>query len=205
MIARGVLSAMESLEIAIPVIVRIQGTNGKLGMQMVRPHLNLTHSEIANSGFKNIHAEENLYDAVQRTVKLAKRLEQERRNNKEGSMKRSMSKNERSSHLKGSPFPDVYTLIHTSSAFRTRRGRIRPAVLTFAIEGQGNRRVRLTRPWKIGDPPLNIRRLSISEAKRLNGGMKGFAKRKEKAERFQQYMRDMEKGLIGPTEAFFKE
>ena len=35
MIAKGILAAMEALHIHVPVVARIQGTNGKLGMQMV--------------------------------------------------------------------------------------------------------------------------------------------------------------------------
>jgi hypothetical protein len=35
-IAKGILSAMEELRVSVPVVTRIQGTNGKLGMQMVR-------------------------------------------------------------------------------------------------------------------------------------------------------------------------
>lgn len=38
MIAEGILSAMETLKIQIPVVVRIQGSNGVLGMQMVFLH-----------------------------------------------------------------------------------------------------------------------------------------------------------------------
>jgi succinyl-CoA synthetase beta subunit len=35
MIAKGILSAMKELPVPVPVVVRIQGTNGKLGMQIV--------------------------------------------------------------------------------------------------------------------------------------------------------------------------
>ena len=38
MIAEGILSAMEALKIRVPVVVRIQGTNSALGMQMVFLH-----------------------------------------------------------------------------------------------------------------------------------------------------------------------
>jgi len=33
--AKGILSAMEELHVPVPVVARIQGTNGQLGMQMV--------------------------------------------------------------------------------------------------------------------------------------------------------------------------
>jgi succinyl-CoA synthetase beta subunit len=35
MIAMGIISAMKDLEITLPVVARIQGTNGALGMKMV--------------------------------------------------------------------------------------------------------------------------------------------------------------------------
>jgi len=35
MIATGILSAMKDLEVSLPVVARIQGTNGSLGMKMV--------------------------------------------------------------------------------------------------------------------------------------------------------------------------
>lgn len=35
MIAKGILSAMEELHVPVPVVARIQGTNGQLGMKMV--------------------------------------------------------------------------------------------------------------------------------------------------------------------------
>ena len=35
MIAEGILAAMDSLRIIIPVVARVQGTNGALGMKMV--------------------------------------------------------------------------------------------------------------------------------------------------------------------------
>jgi succinyl-CoA synthetase beta subunit len=38
MIATGILQAMDTLNITIPVVARIQGTNGSLGMQMVSLH-----------------------------------------------------------------------------------------------------------------------------------------------------------------------
>lgn len=37
MIATGIISAMKDLEIGLPVVARIQGTNGALGMKMVIP------------------------------------------------------------------------------------------------------------------------------------------------------------------------
>jgi succinyl-CoA synthetase beta subunit len=41
MIAKGILFAVKDLNIAIPVGARIQGTNGKLGMEMVLSTSNL--------------------------------------------------------------------------------------------------------------------------------------------------------------------
>jgi succinyl-CoA synthetase beta subunit len=35
MIATGILSAMNDLEVSLPVVARIQGTNGSVGMKMV--------------------------------------------------------------------------------------------------------------------------------------------------------------------------
>lgn len=107
---------------------------------------------------------------------------------------------------KGSPFPNVYTLIHTSPAFRTKSGRIRPAVMTFAIKGERNRRVRLTRPWQPGDPSLNKPIISIGKAKKLlRDGLHGFLKAQEKVDRIKTNFKDVEKGLQGPSAAFFKE
>jgi succinyl-CoA synthetase beta subunit len=39
MIATGIISAMKDLKINLPVVARIQGTNGALGMKMVIPPL----------------------------------------------------------------------------------------------------------------------------------------------------------------------
>jgi len=35
MIATGILTAMKDLQLTLPVVARIQGTNGSLGMKMV--------------------------------------------------------------------------------------------------------------------------------------------------------------------------
>jgi hypothetical protein len=108
--------------------------------------------------------------------------------------------------MKGSPFPNVYTLIHTSPAFRTKRGRIRPAVMTFAIEGQRNRRVRLTSPWKPGDPLLEKPVISIGKAKKLlRGGLPGYLKRQENVDRVNMNLKEVQRGLQGPSAAFFDE
>ena len=106
----------------------------------------------------------------------------------------------------GAPFPDVYKLIHTSPAFRTKCGNIRPAVLTYAIKGQGNRRVRLTRPWKKNDPPLDRPQITIGEAERLTqNGLKRLLQKREKRTRFQENLRGVELRVDGPTSTFFKE
>ena len=78
--------------------------------------------------------------------------------------------------------------------------------MTFAIKGQRNRRVRLTRPWQPGDPWLNKPIISIGKAKRLlRDGLHGFLERQEKVERLKTNLRDLERGLEGPSKAFFRE
>jgi hypothetical protein len=106
------------------------------------------------------------------------------------------------------PFPDVYTLIHTSPAFRTNNGRIRPAVETYALKGQGNRRVRLARPYRRGDPPLDIPRISAGKAKTLleQNRLVLYLKEREKlvAERIAM-RKGIDARVEGPGAAFFNE
>lgn len=106
------------------------------------------------------------------------------------------------------PFPDVYTLIHTSPAFRTSNGRIRPAVETYALKGQGNRRVRLTRPYRRGDPPLDMPRISAGKAKRLleQNRLVLYLKEREKLVAQRMSMRrGIDTRVEGPGAAFFNE
>jgi hypothetical protein len=78
--------------------------------------------------------------------------------------------------------------------------------MTFAIKGQGNRRVRLTRPWKPGDFPLDVSILSLGRAKKmLREGLHGYEKRKGKVEELRKSFRDVSKSIDSPTVAFFKE
>jgi hypothetical protein len=100
-----------------------------------------------------------------------------------------------------SPFPEVYKLIHTSPAFRTKRGRIRPAVMTYAIEGQGNRRVRLTRHWRKGDESLDIPRIPIGKVRKALGREMGERQR-EKIAQFEENLRIAESKR---SAAFFKD
>jgi hypothetical protein len=100
-----------------------------------------------------------------------------------------------------SPFPEVYKLIHTSPAFRTKRGRIRPVVMTYAIKGQGNRRVRLTRYWRKGDEALDIPRISTGKVRKALGRQLG-EKQREKIVQFEENLRMAERER---SAAFFKD
>jgi hypothetical protein len=100
-----------------------------------------------------------------------------------------------------SPFPEVYKLIHTSPAFRTKRGRIRPVVMTYAIKGQGNRRVRLTRYWRKGDAALDIPRISIGKVRKAFGRQMG-EKQREKIAQFEENLRMAERER---SAAFFND
>ena len=151
-----------------------------------------------------------MFDAVRHAIKLGKRKESRLLTKAERAQGIRLPKDvqsERIRQLKGAqPFPNVYTLIHTSPAFRTKRGKIRPAVMTFAVDGQGNRRVRLTRPWRVGDESLDIPRVPIGKVGKLTkGGLHAILKRREKAVRFEESLSNLEKGLEGPSAAFFKE
>jgi hypothetical protein len=117
---------------------------------------------------------------------------------------------ERDARIRGAsqPFPDVYTLIHTSPAFRTNNGRIRPAVETYALKGQGNRRVRLARPYRRGDPALDIPRISAGKAKTLleQDRLVLYLKEREKLVAERMAMRNgIDARVLGPGAAFFNE
>ena len=106
------------------------------------------------------------------------------------------------------PFPNVYRLIHVSPAFRTTQGRIRPAVETYAIKGQGNRRVRLARPPRYGDPPLDIPRITAGRAEKLlrRNGLVQYINQREKliAERI-AIRKGIDARVQSPGAAFFNE
>lgn len=66
--------------------------------------------------------------------------------------------------------------------------------------------MRMTRPWKEGDPPLEIPTISIGKAKKiLQGGLPSYLKSREKLEGYQEHLSNMENGYEGPGAAFFKE
>jgi len=106
------------------------------------------------------------------------------------------------------PFPNVYTLVHTSPAYRTSYGRIRPAVETYAIKGQANRRVRLARSFRRGDPSLDIPRIGLGKAKKLvdERRLVEYVNNREKliAERI-ALKKGIDVRVEGPGAAFFNE
>lgn len=64
----------------------------------------------------------------------------------------------------------------------------------------------MTRPWREGDPPLDIPIISIGKAKKiLQEGLDGYLKSREKLERVKENLWNNEKGNEGPSAAFFKE
>ena len=60
-IAQGILQACESLNLSIPVVIRLDGTNAEAAREILR-----------NSGLKGLHASENLLDGAKLAVSLAK-------------------------------------------------------------------------------------------------------------------------------------
>ena len=113
-------------------------------------------------------------------------------------------RDEHLARFKGLPFPDLYTLIHMSPAYRTPRGRLKPAILTYAIQGHSNRRVRIAAPWRPSDAPLQV---SIGKARRLALKAKGSAAMKKRKEfrRLNRNIQNIERGVIGPNAEFFRE
>jgi hypothetical protein len=168
---------------------------------------------------RNLFPHENLYNAVEAAVKLSRprKIPYILYNAVEAAVKlrprkipvRSTSY-ERDGRRTGAsqPFPDVYTLIHTSPAFRTNNGRIRPAVETYAVKGQRNRRVRLARPYRPGDPALDIPRISARKAKKMleQDRLGLYLKEREKlvAERIAT-RKGIDARVQGPGAAFFNE
>ena len=60
-IAQGILQACESLNLSIPVVIRLDGTNAEAAREILR-----------NSGLKGLHASENLLDGAKLAVSLAR-------------------------------------------------------------------------------------------------------------------------------------
>lgn len=73
--------------------------------------------------------------------------------------------------------------------------------MTFAIKGQGNRRVRLTRHWRRGDAPLDIPRVPIGKVRKILAKKMG-EREKEKMARFEENLRRAE---TERSAAFFKD
>jgi len=61
LVAKGILEAMESIKIDIPLVVRLEGTNAPQGLQILK-----------ETNFKNIEAISNLSDAIKRIIELSK-------------------------------------------------------------------------------------------------------------------------------------
>jgi hypothetical protein len=67
--------------------------------------------------------------------------------------------------------------------------------------------MRMTRPWREGDPPLEMPTISIGKAKKIlqGGGLSVYLKNREKLERYKENLSNIENGYEGPSAAFFKE
>jgi succinyl-CoA synthetase beta subunit len=59
-VARGILEALERMEISVPIVVRLDGTNADEGRAILR-----------DSGAANLHVEPTMLDAARRAVELA--------------------------------------------------------------------------------------------------------------------------------------
>jgi succinyl-CoA synthetase alpha subunit len=78
MIANGVLLAFKELEMRLPVVVRIRGTNEKEGQRIVsllsedfsRSRVALTTGQIAESGLP-LHAFDDFEEAAAKAIELA--------------------------------------------------------------------------------------------------------------------------------------
>ena len=73
--------------------------------------------------------------------------------------------------------------------------------MTYAIKGQGNRRVRLTRYWRKGDEALDIPRIPIGKVRKAWGRQMGERQR-EKIAQFEENLRIAESER---SAAFFKD
>src|SRR5215217_9261975 len=60
-VARGILEALERIDIAVPIIVRLDGTNAEEGRQLLR-----------DAAPPNLHTEPTMLDAARRAVELAR-------------------------------------------------------------------------------------------------------------------------------------
>ena len=60
-VARGILEALDRLEMSYPIVVRLDGTNAVEGRQI-----------LADAGRENIHPEATMLDGARRAVELAK-------------------------------------------------------------------------------------------------------------------------------------
>jgi hypothetical protein len=78
--------------------------------------------------------------------------------------------------------------------------------MTYSIKGQKTQRLRITRPWKVGDPLLDIPTISIGKARKLlKGGLRGYLQGRDKLGRFKEGLKKVENGYEGPSATFFKE
>jgi succinyl-CoA synthetase beta subunit len=59
-VARGILEALSQMRIAVPIVVRLDGTNAEEGRQILR-----------DAGVANLHVEPTMLDAAKRAVELA--------------------------------------------------------------------------------------------------------------------------------------
>src|SRR5271156_6522314 len=205
MIATGILKAMKELEIKVPVVARIQGTNSALGMQMVSYSVTTSSNpqlQEAKAEFENLHPVDGLYEAVVLAIKLGRK---EFKSNKPP-RERLPPGTRRGQPPQ--PFSGDHEYLGTSPAFTTRKGNIRPAVMTFAVKGDGvSRTVKTTRPWRRGDPPIDTPQITVKQAAVLTRtripGVNPAALRKER--RLDRFGEAVIAGGAGPTETFFKE
>jgi len=75
--------------------------------------------------------------------------------------------------------------------------------MTFSIEGQPKRRVRLARRWKPSDPPLGIPRMSPTKAQKLIE--RGRVSGNERFEKFQNSLQNSSIMVEGPTVGVFRD
>jgi succinyl-CoA synthetase beta subunit len=59
-VARGILTALDRIEISVPIVVRLDGTNAEEGRAI-----------LADSASGNLHVEPTMLDAARRAVELA--------------------------------------------------------------------------------------------------------------------------------------
>jgi succinyl-CoA synthetase alpha subunit len=78
MIAEGIIMAFRDLDMTVPIVVRLRGTNEELGQKMVSARISLScsgHSswipQISDSGLP-LHAFDSFEDAAEKVISLAK-------------------------------------------------------------------------------------------------------------------------------------